>query len=431
VIFVSIDDNEVHHLRLLMNEIFGEENFVATIAWQKRDSPSNDAKGLSVTHEYLLSFQRSEAFRRNLLPRTEDQIGNYKNPDNDPRGVWTQTYIVRQEVRKDRIYPLTNPHGRTVTPPPGTSWRVDQQMYEEYRNDNRIWWGSDGNGDLPFLKRFLTEVAQGVVPTSWWDYKFAGSNRNASVETRALFEREMPFDTPKPTKLVKRLLQIVTSADSDDIVLDFFGGSCTTAQAVLELNREEGGSRRFVMVQLPELTGNEQFPTIAEIGKERIRRVISKLAKETPNMLAGGQSSELREDLGFKVFALGESHFEQWAGVPDRDAAKYAKTMEAFLDPIKPNVDPVAVLWELAVKEGYGLNSTITPAKVGTNTVHTVTDTERDPPQSFRACLDVKLASDIAKQLSLAANDLIICRDSALDDTLAANLALQCRLKTI
>jgi adenine-specific DNA-methyltransferase len=426
VICVSIDDHEVHHLRLLMNEVFGEENFVAAIAWQKEDAPSSDAKGLSVTHEYILLFQKSEEFKRNLLPRTEEQLGNYKNPDNDPRGVWIRTNIVRWEVRKDRVFELVNPKGRTVTPPPGTSWRFDRPTFENYEKDNKVWWGSDGDGDLPFLKRFLTEVAEGVVPTSWWEYEFAGSNRNATVEVRKLFEREIPFDTPKPTRLISRLLQITTSPASQDLVLDFFAGSCTAAHAVLELNREDGGDRRFVMVQLPEPTENKQYPTIAEIGKERIRRVIRELAGEPGNL-----TREAAEDLGFKVFALGESHFEPWAGVPDRDPAKYADTMEMFLDPLKPGADPVAVVWELAVKEGYGLNTTVVPAAVGANTVYTVTDGEKSPPQTFRACLDERLAPDIARQLGLSPTDLFVCRDAALDDTLAANLALQCRLKTV
>jgi adenine-specific DNA-methyltransferase len=296
VIFVSIDDHEVHHLRMLMNEVFGEENFVATIAWQKKDSPSNDAKGFSTTHEYLMAFQRSEAFRRNLLPRTEEQLGNYKNPDNDPRGPWTRTTLYRKEVRKERIFTLVNPKGRTISPPPGTSWRVDQAGFEEYTKDDRIWWGSTGDGDLPFLKRFLTEVAEGTVPTSWWEYEFAGSNRNATVELREIFQREIPFDTPKPVLLLRRLLQVATNPDSSDLVLDFFAGSGTTAQAVLELNRADGGNRRFILVQLPEPTGNKKFPTIAEIGKERIRRVIANLKKETGNILRGG--GERRSDAG-------------------------------------------------------------------------------------------------------------------------------------
>jgi adenine-specific DNA-methyltransferase len=222
------------------------------------------------------------------------------------------------------------------------------------------------------------------------------------------------------------MLQIGTSADDPDIVLDFFTGSGTTAQAVLELNREDGGNRQFVIVQLPEPTGSKTYPTIAEISKERIRRVLQKLTKETADI-----TRTTPEDLGFKIFALGESNFEHWVGVPDRNATKYASQMEAYLDPIKADADPVAVLWELAVKEGYGLNSTIAPTIVGANTFYTVADPEKDPPQSFRACLDAELAPDIIKQLGLTATDLFICRDAALDDTLAANLALQCRLKTI
>ena len=193
VICISIDDHEVHHLRMLMNEIFGEENFLATIAWQKKDSPSNDAKGISTTHEYVIIYQRSEAFQRRLLPRTEEQLKNYKNPDNDPRGAWTRTTLYRKEVRKDRCFELTNPNGRKISPPPGTSWRVDPDTFAKYVKENRIWWGSDGDGDLPFLKRFLTEVADGVVPSTWWEYEFAGSNRNATVELRGLFERRDSF----------------------------------------------------------------------------------------------------------------------------------------------------------------------------------------------------------------------------------------------
>lgn len=425
-IFVSIDDNEVHHLRMLMNEVFGEENFVATIAWQKKDTRSNDAKSISITHEYLVVYARSEEFERQLLPRSDEQLENYKNPDEDDRGPWIRSTLIRKEERPGRRYLVKNPQGRELPPPPGTSWRIPPETYAKLEKQNRIWWGQDADGDLPFKKKFFSEVQSGVVPISWWDYKFAGSNRNAKVEIRQTFDGDVPFDTPKPSSLIKRILSIATDPEEDSLILDFFAGSGTTAQAVLEQNREDQGNRHFLLVQLPEPTGKQNYPTIADIAKERIRRVITKLNKET-----GDLTRTTPEDLGFKVFALSESHFEQWAGVPDRDAGKYAATMEAFLDPIKPGVDPVAVLWEVAIKEGYGLNSTITPATVGPNTVYTVTNPERDPPQSFRACLDAELAPDIAKQLGLTDADLFICRDSALDDTLAANLALQCRLKTI
>lgn len=151
VICVSVDDNEAHHLRLLLNEVFGEENLVAAVVWQKRDTPANDAKGLSVTHEYILVYQRSEAFGRNLLPRSDEQIENYKNPDNDPRGPWTRTSLIRKEVRPDRLYEVKNRAGRVRVPPPGTSWRVAPERFAEYEEDNKVWWGLDGDGDLPFL----------------------------------------------------------------------------------------------------------------------------------------------------------------------------------------------------------------------------------------------------------------------------------------
>jgi adenine-specific DNA-methyltransferase len=290
--------------------------------------------------------------------------------------------------------------------------------------ENRLWWGDQGTAKKPSFKRFLSEV-EGLIPSTWWDWDECGHTDEAKKEVLDLFgDDAITFQTPKPSRLIKRILQISTL--ENDIVLDFFSGSGSLAQAVFELNREEGCNRQFVMVQLPEPTGNKQYPTIAEIGKERIRRVIAKLNKAT-----GDLTRTTPEDLGFKVFALGESHFEQWAGVPDRDSAKYAATMDAFLDPIKPDADPIAILWELAVKEGYRLNSTTIAANVGTNTVYTVIDPEKDPPQTFRACLDEQLDPDIAKQLGLSESDLFICRDSALVDTLAANLALQCRLKTI
>ena len=382
VISVSIDDHEVHHLRMLMNEIFGEENFVATIAWQKKDSPSNDAKGISTTHEYVIIYQRSEEFKRKLLPRTEEQLRNYKNPDNDPRGEWTRTTLYRKEVRKDRCFELTNPSGRQIPPPPGTSWRVDPDTFAKCTQENRIWWGSDGDGDLPFLKRFLTEVADGIVPSSWWEYEFAGSNRNATVELRSLLKRKIPFDTPKPPLLVRRLLQIATSSDALDIVLDFFAGSGTTAQAVLDLNHEDGGSRRFILVQLQEPTGNKDYATIADIGKERIRRVITKLKADADGKL-DLQDRDTPEDLGFKVFKLAKPNIEQWVPESDRDPENYAKKLNLFDDPLVAGWTPENVLWEVALREGFGLNATFerkTPTTATQSTRSpTPTKTRRKP----------------------------------------------------
>lgn len=430
LICVSIDDNELHHLRMLLNEVFGEENFVATIAWQKKDTPSNDAKGLSTTHEYIVLYQRSEKFNRNLLPRTEEQLENYKNPDNDPRGDWIRSTLIRKEFRKDRVFPVPNPAGRMISPPPGTSWRFDDlATFQEYVRDNRIWWGADNDGELPFYKRLLTEVADGVVPITWWAYEFAGSNRNAKVELRNLFDREVPFDTPKPTQLIKRLLQIATDRTGGDLVLDFFAGSGTTAHAVLDLNREDGGDRRFVLVQLPEPTEGGDYANIAEIAKDRIRRAIARISATPGNLL---RERDAPEDLGFKTFKLAAPSVAQWVPDTNRDPDRYAEKLQLFDDTLVPGWTVENVLWEVALREGFGLNTRFIAQRLPNgNTVYEVTDPDKDPPQRFVMCLDEQVRAELSKHYPLDAELLLVCRDNALDDTAAANLALQCRLKTI
>ncbi|MBM3128424.1 MAG: site-specific DNA-methyltransferase [Chloroflexi bacterium] len=477
VIFVSIDDHEVHNLRMAMNEIFGEENFYGSIVWQKKDTPSNDVQGISITHEYILAYVKSSAFTRHLLARTEEQLGIYKNPDNDPRGVWTRNALTRKEFVERDYYAIKNPQGREVYPPPGTSWRVSRKTLERLIAEDRIWWGKDRDGDMPFVKRFLSEVQQGVVPTSWWDYEFAGSNRNAKMEIRSLFDNEAPFETPKPSKLLSRLLTISTT--NDDLILDFFAGSCTTAQAVLELNREDGGNRRFIMAQLPEpiatpvtlsvngakrsereasrksLQGDSSpsaqndkpMETIADIGKERIRRVIAKMQKENAGKM-NLQDRATPEDLGFKVFKLAPSNYKQWCFVganensPKPTPAEYATQVAMFAEPLADGWQLENVIYEVAVKEGYGLNCRIEFAETSgvpipahgddlfqRNAIYRVTDLDKE--QSFYICLADKLRLEACKPLPLTRTILFICRDTALDDKAAANLALQCRLKTI
>lgn len=426
VIFVSIDDHEVHHLRMLMNEVFGEENFVATCIWQKRYSRENHGV-IGDVHEYLVVYARNaEAFAevRNLLPLDDESRSHYKNPNNDPKGAWQSVSFSAQGYRPNQMYKITAPNGTEHSPPEGRCWAYIEPEYLKLKAAGRIWFGSDGNG-VPRLIRYLTEV-EGLVPWTWWPHDEVGHTDEAKKEIHGFFGKDEAFDTPKPVRLMQRVVQLGTKLDHSDLALDFFSGSGTLAQAILEQNHKDGGDRRFVLVQLPYPSDNTAFPTIAELGKERIRRVIAKLQGDTGNL-----TRTTPEDLGFKVFALAESHFEQWSGVPDRDAGRYADTMDRFIDPLKANADATATVWELAIKEGYGLNSTVVPAQVGTNTVYTVTDAEKEPAQSFRACLDATLAADIAKQLALTPTDLFMCRDSALDDTLAANLALQCRLKTV
>lgn len=415
LVCISIDDNEDSQLKHLLNEIFGEENFYATIVWQKKDTPSNDAKSMSTTHEYIKVYQKSSAFKRNLLPRSDEQLENYKNPDNDHRGPWIRTTLIRNEVREDRCYVLRNKLGREITPPPGTSWRMPPETYSELDADNRIWWGLDGNGDLPFVKRFLTEVQQGVVPITWWDYEFAGSNRNAKMETRGLFAGEAPFETPKPSLLMRRLMQISTSPDEEQFILDFFCGSSTTAQAVLEQNQADGGNRKFLMVQLPEPTGNHNYRTIADIGADRIRRVGARIREQNPLF---------KGDLGFRVFKLDSSNIRAW----DPDPGDLSQTLLDSIEHVKPDRTEQDILYELLLKLGLELTVPIEPRTIAGQTVHSVGG------GSLFVCLAPRIGREEVEPLAHgiaawrdeqnpAGETEVVFRDSAFaDDVARANL---------
>jgi len=372
VIAVSIDDNEMHNLRHLLDEIFGAENFVAVFAWQKRDTPANDAKGVSVTHEYVVMYRRSELFFRKLLPRSEDQLANYKNPDNDPRGPWTRTSLIRKEVRENRCYSVNNPAGRPRVPPAGTSWRIPPETFALYTSENRVWWGQDSDGDLPFLKRFLTEVQDGVVPITWWDYEFAGSNRNGKMEIRDLFDGEVPFETPKPALLVKRLLDIVT--DPEDLILDFFAGSGTTADAVMSKNAEDGGTRRFLLVQLPEPIGGGPHKTLADVCKDRIRRAGHKRRAAFRSQRDGAGTAGTAEagqdiDVGFRVFTLAPSNVKRWNPQPEEELSSLLGRVS---DNILPGRSEEDLLFELVLKLGLDLTTSIESKKIAGKTVHAI-----------------------------------------------------------
>ena len=271
VIFISIDDNEQAQLKLLCNEIFNEENFVATIIWQKKFSPQNDAKYFSDMHDFILVYARKKNINgekhgwiRNLLPRTEEMDARYKNPDNDPRGIWASGGLDVKTYSEKYDYPITTPSGRIVNPPKGTCWRVSKTRFSELVKDNKIWFGENGK-NVPRIKRFLTDVQNGIVPSTWWDIKFAGHNQDAKQELNRI-NIEQPFDNPKPVKLIKRILEI--ASDKNSIVLDFMAGSGTTGHAVLELNKQDNGNRRFI------LCTNNENNICTGICYPRLKRII-------------------------------------------------------------------------------------------------------------------------------------------------------------
>jgi adenine-specific DNA-methyltransferase len=442
-IFISVDDHEVHNLRMLMNEVFGEENFVADIIWQKKYSPQNDAKWLSDMHDYIMLYARNKDVWRPIpLPRTREQDAAYKNPDNDKRGPWKATDSTSNKTREQRpnlYYPMINPiTGEHVYPPGTRVWAVSKDLYEEMEKDERIWWGENGSNSVPAFKTFLSEVKQGRVPTTLWTYKEVGHNQLGRQELNELLGNS-GFDTPKPASLLRRILQISTSPFDSDLVVDFFAGSATTAQAVFEQNRDDDGNRKFILIQLPEPTNNSEFPTIANIGKERIRRVVAKLQVPQENRDQIALPLEHRqtpEDLGFRVFKLAPSHFKPWVGVEEKDAQAYAQQMELFRDPLVDGWTVEGVLAELAIKNGFGLDYMVelrTFRKPGSDeqSVDFYQVRDNDRGQTFYVCLAPRLSLKAVELLQLEPEDLFICRDAALDDDIVANLALQCRLETI
>lgn len=285
VIFVFIDDDEQHRLRMLLDEIFGAHNFISNIVWQKKFSPQNDAKYFSDMHDFVICYAKKKiegenkiGWMRNLLPRTEEMDKRYANLDDDPRGSWTSGDLSVKTYNVEYDYPITTPSGRIVNPPKGTCWRVSKTKFEDLQLDNRIWFGKDGN-NVPRLKRFLSEVQEGVVPNTMWFHSEVGHNQQAKQELKVIFnESSTPFDTPKPVAIIKHILKIATG--KDDLIIDSFAGSGTTGHAVLELNKEDGGNRKFIMVEMEDYA--------SDLTAERVRRVIKGIPNSKKEVLQNG-----------------------------------------------------------------------------------------------------------------------------------------------
>jgi len=368
VLFMTIDDHEVHNLRLLMDEIFGPENFVATCIWQKVYSPKNTARHFSEDHDYILVYARNGAeWTPNLLPRTEEMEEHYRNPDDDPRGPWMSDNLSARNYYSEGTYSVTTPAGRNIPgPPPGRYWAISQTKFKELDADNRIWWGSSGDGQ-PRLKRFLSEVKAGRVPQTLWFYEDVGHTQEAKKELldRVEFESsDSVFDTPKPTRLIERMLRLATDANSNDLILDFFAGSGSTGEAVWKLNMEDGGNRRFIMVQLPEPTGYADYETVADITRARLVGAHRALADEADGTL------NVDPPPGFRTYRLAASNFNVWSG----DTEDAENELRLFADHLCPGAEDEAVVAELLLKAGFELTANVEPIEVAGLSVHSVED---------------------------------------------------------
>ena len=431
VIFVSIGDDEVHNLRMIMNEIFGEESFLAIIIWKKRSSPDARATIGSV-HDYILCYlKKAEQPKISVgkMPLSDSRKSDYSNPDNDSRGPWASVDMTGMIGRatKDQFFKVTLPSGRVTSPPNGRSWGLAEATYKKLRKDNRIWFGLTGDS-VPRIKNFLSESTGQVVP-SFWDMNEAGSNDEASKEVNDLMNAPKIFDTPKPNRLISRMLQISTISKNDDIVLDFFSGSCTTADALMQLNAEDGGNRKFICVQLPEVCDKDTeaykagFKTIAEIGKERIRRAADKIRKEQEGKLVfdGGAL-----DLGFKVFKLDQSNFKIWRS-DIQDGKQLEKQLSLFVDNLNPEAQQDNILYELILKSGLDLNVKVEARKAHGKQYFVIEDGK------LILCLEEKITEKLVEKILAEKPEKVICLDRAFagNDQLKTNTALQMEAEKI
>jgi adenine-specific DNA-methyltransferase len=356
VIFVSIDDNEVHNLRLLMNEVFGEENFIAQFVWKSRQNKDNrNMTGASIDHEYIICYGRK-------IRGSSRNIGQYSNPDNDPRGDWASgnmVGILPEAQRPNCHYDLTNPETGINYGKPLLGWRYDKHTMNKLIQENRIIWPTTSEG-RPRRKVFIEELNDKYTGFS----SIIGNNiytRNGTEEIQTLFNLRV-FDFPKPVSLIKEILIQGIDDDNEPIILDFFSGICPTAHAVLDLNKEDGGNRKFICVQLPEKCDENSeafkagYKTISEIGKERIRRVIKKIQEEQDGKLDLDGNGD--RDLGFKVFKLKESNFKIWRSNIETEEELVAQ-MQRHLEPLDEHAKIDDVLYELLIKSGVQLTAKI------------------------------------------------------------------------
>ncbi|RNC64467.1 site-specific DNA-methyltransferase [Proteiniphilum sp. X52] len=365
VIFISIDDNEVHNLRLLMNEIFGEENFVANIVWQHSIQPKGYSNIFSNHHNHILCFSKTSEYVVNSLLRTDEDNKAYSNPDNDPKGPWRSGDVRNALYRPNLIYDIISPSGNIIKPC-SNGWRWSKETIEKKIQTGEIIFNVD---ETKIIRKIYLSNLEGRAPESIWFAKDVGSTRDAMAELKNLFENP-PFDTPKPTKLIEKMIQLVK--DKNGIILDFFSGSATTAHAVMQLNKEDGGNRKYILVQMPELCDEKSeafkagYKTIAEIAKERIRRAGKKIREEIKrevekkkgelNFAADDNQAETQVDTGFKVFRLSESNFKQWQQPENYTAEALAEQLKLFIDPVAENADLQNMVYELLLKSGKDLN---------------------------------------------------------------------------
>ena len=419
VIFISIDDNEVENLRKVCDEVFGERNFIAQLIWERAFSPKNDARFVSNSHDYVLMFTRNiDSFVIGRLDRTAEANARYSNPDNDPRGVWMSSDISVKTYNAACDYPITTPSGKIIEPPAGRCWSLSKKAFFERLQDNRIWFGPNGD-NTPRIKRFLSELKfDGMAPTSILFYKDVGHSQEGAQEVVSLFGDKGVFDGPKPVRLLQRLITLANLKD-DSIVLDFFSGSATTAHALMKTNLEKGTDRKFILVQLPEKVSDKKkdqgYGTICEIGKERIRRagkkILEELAtKKAENGLFDKESEPTRLDVGFRVLKLDTSNMQDVYYTPEDSSAA-----TLFDDNVKPDRTPEDLLFQVMLEYNLPLSAKIERKTIAGKEVFSVND------DYLIACFDENVNETVITEVAKRKPLYFIMRDSSLSSDQVAD----------
>ncbi|WP_233593470.1 site-specific DNA-methyltransferase [Cobetia sp. cqz5-12] len=406
VVFISIDDNEQSNLKRMCDEVFGSQNFVNTIVWEKRYSPQNAVKWFSESHDFLLVYAKDKLnWYPNLLERTEAMNARYRNPDNDPRGVWKPENATAQAGHgtKSQFYEITAPNGKKHALPNGRCWVYTKEVMEKMIEDDRIWFGANGN-NVPAIKRFLSEIKQGTACQTIWKYSEVGHNQEGKKEVNKLFPEAAVFETPKPVRLLERVLHLAT--ESDSIVLDFFAGSATTAHATMKLNAADGGSRKFIAIQLPEPADESSnawkagYQNIADISKERIRRAGKKI-------IENGCESQWSRDVGFRVFKVDSSNMRDIHYSPD---ALSQDLLSENIDNIREGRSSEDLLFQVLLDWGVDLSFPISRQEIDGKTVFLVDGAEKH--MALAACFDLDIDEAFVKQLAEYEPLRVVFRDA-------------------
>ena len=413
VIFISIDDNEQDNLKKVCNEIFGGNNFIAQLIWERAYSPKNDARYISNSHDYVLMIAKNiENFIIGRLDRTEEANARYSNPDNDPRGVWKPSDMSVKTYNATCDYPITAPSGRIIEPPAGRCWSLSQNAFCERLQDNRIWFGPNGDS-VPSIKRFLSELKyEGMAPTSILFYKDVGHSQEGSKEVVALFEDKGVFDGPKPIRLIERLITLANLKE-DSIVLDFFSGSATTAHALMKHNANKDLKAKFILVQIPEVVSDKKkklgYDTICDIGKERIRRAGKKIKKE-----AGLMGQNL--DTGFRVLKLDESNMADVYYTPAETPIQQTLALDVLVNNIRVGRTPEDLLFQVMPECNLPLSSKIEEREMHGKKVFVVND------GYLIACFDTDINEAVITAIAKEKPYYFVMRDSSMaTDNVADN----------